>query len=279
MYVFDNPVNYIDPWGFWTINGDKGYLEAVVERDDDLWTLGKQLLGPNAKNSEIANFVDKIKTENNWDDPSMIYVGNEFKIPNGITDQLDFMNKYLDKQVKTYNVNIKSCKADETEMDSLCSKYPNIPKQYGITVNECKEHNWGDQLCSLEHNRKDNNCWGTSLYIALDLSDIENECKDIGDKYVGQIEADQYLDNYFQKVTDKSTLQIGDIIRYEKDNELTHFATFLIESNTGEKYAFSKSGSGGEYEVKIDEKIHPTIYGPPVGYYRKTNSDCMPNSE
>jgi hypothetical protein len=61
-----------------------------------------------------------------------------------------------------------------------------------------------------------------------------------------------------------------DIVRYaDKDDDLTHYATFLIEGKDGTKYVFSKSGYKGKYEVISETELlsdHPS-YGYITDYY------------
>ena len=55
--------------------------EHIVQSGDTLWGIASKQLGPNASNEEIAQYVNKLANYNNIDNPNLINVGQEIKIP------------------------------------------------------------------------------------------------------------------------------------------------------------------------------------------------------
>ncbi|QTA87442.1 YD repeat-containing protein [Desulfonema magnum] len=264
MYVDDNPLSYLDPWGFWKMAAKDGHLVAIAEKGDYLSDLAYKLTG--SGNNYTAIF-DANKDRLGLTHPSAIETGQHFAIPD-ITPELIFMNHWLAEQNNTYNPLIHACKATDKQVGTLCSK---DFSRYGFgDVDECKE-----AVCGGKHNRQPNNCWGTSLSIALGTLDIY-----AGSGGLSRYESPDKLLSYFKKV---DIPQFGDIVRYADDSKgihntsksdyLTHYATFLIESKEGDRYVFSKSGYKGKYEVVKEQDLETPYkddgYGLIEGYYHK----------
>ncbi len=93
---------------------------------------------------------------------------------------------------------------------------------------------------------------------------------------VGTNVLDPLLDTETRNVTE-SDAQVGDIIRYAKENNVaTHFANFIFRNDDGTPVAFSKSGEKGRYETRTASSLQVPNYGTirgrnddPSGYYRR----------
>ncbi|HKV41401.1 MAG TPA: hypothetical protein VJX67_19500 [Blastocatellia bacterium] len=92
---------------------------------------------------------------------------------------------------------------------------------------------------------------------------------------VGTNVLDPLLDTEANPVA-ASNAQVGDIIRYAKDNNVaTHFANFIFRNDDGTPIAFSKSGMTGPYEVGDPgdlQRAYGTIRGRndgDSGYYHR----------
>ncbi|NJM52730.1 MAG: hypothetical protein HC846_04635, partial [Blastocatellia bacterium] len=94
-------------------------------------------------------------------------------------------------------------------------------------------------------------------------------------------EADQTITGNNAKSVQESELRIGDIVRWAKDGNPTHFASFIFRTDDGVPEVFSKSGAKGRFEVapingagSITQKygsIYGTVQGiekTQTGFYR-----------
>lgn len=114
----------------------------------------------------------------------------------------------------------------------------------------------------------DNDCSGTSCRVGL------------GDNVplIGTNILDARLETEARNIPE-SEAQIGDIIRYARENNVaTHFAIFIFRNDDGTPVAFSKSGTTGPYEVRPAASLQSPItdYGTirgitsgQSGYYRR----------
>lgn len=93
---------------------------------------------------------------------------------------------------------------------------------------------------------------------------------------VGTNVLDPLLDTSARAVAEGDA-QVGDIIRYAKENNVaTHFANHIFRNDDGTPLAFSKSGTTGPYEVRPAASLQVPNYGTirgrnsgDSGYYRR----------
>jgi RHS repeat-associated protein len=90
-------------------------------------------------------------------------------------------------------------------------------------------------------------------------------------------EADQTITGNNSKSVQESDLRIADIVRWAKDGNPTHFASFIFRNDNGVPMVFSKSGARGPFETATTNDARWTRYGygaitginkGDTGYYR-----------
>ncbi|MGB7208884.1 MAG: RHS repeat-associated core domain-containing protein [Pyrinomonadaceae bacterium] len=90
-------------------------------------------------------------------------------------------------------------------------------------------------------------------------------------------EADQTITANNSKSVQESNLRIADIVRFAKNGNPTHFATFIFRNDSGDPEVFSKSGARGQFERATTNDPRWSRYGygsitgikkTDTGYYR-----------
>jgi RHS repeat-associated protein len=212
VYVMNNPLLYTDPLGLWEVR----YEEVYKDKKNKDGTVTKV----------FSHYVAKAyKTKGEKDTPAEL------------ARQLGLKGKEADKFVENFN---KKGFSDGVEMTKLGGDVGRIfgAVERGLT----EQKKFEDKNPGKTGGPTSADCSETAFRIAYPqqlFRTLEFSVQ----------EADQTITGNNAKSVQESELRIGDIVRWAKDGNPTHFATFIFRADNGVPEVFSKSGEKGRFEV------------------------------
>ena len=242
-YVMNNPLTYTDPLGLWALQVTLWYK---IERYDER---GNPVYARDARGNLIVDHVIVVATKTKEDDNAAT-----------LAQQFGLTGKDAERLAAAVG------EQTSVQLQETTGEVKRIFQIINERLKEQQNHRGRGGPSNLTYA----DCSSTACKIAYPNENITGSNWTVG-------RADTLIQDRRLRSVSSDEARIGDIVRYaDSGNNPKHFTTFIFRDDSGVPLVFSRSGSGGPFEIgkatEFQNQTYGTIRGRnsnESGYYRR----------